>query len=70
MSGLPVCVGFGISSAEQVRQVCSFADGAIVGSAIVRRVAQGVQAGLQGERLIEHVAAFIDELLNGAKFIG
>lgn len=35
-SAMPVLVGFGISRREHVRQVCSYANGAIVGSAIVR----------------------------------
>ena len=34
----PVCVGFGISTPEQVAMIGDLADGAIVGSAIVRRV--------------------------------
>jgi tryptophan synthase alpha chain len=38
MSDLPVAVGFGISTAEQVRQVWRFADAAVIGSAIVRQV--------------------------------
>ncbi len=32
---LPVCVGFGISLPEHVKKICSFADGAVVGSALV-----------------------------------
>ena len=36
----PVCVGFGISSPEQVRRVAQAADGVIVGSALVRTIAQ------------------------------
>ena len=36
-----VCVGLGISTPEQVRDVISFADGAIVGSALVRALAEG-----------------------------
>ncbi len=36
----PVCVGFGISSPEQAAAVARFADGVIVGSAIVKLVEQ------------------------------
>lgn len=36
-----VCVGLGISTAEQVHDVVSFADGAIVGSALVRALSDG-----------------------------
>ena len=36
-SKLPVVVGFGISTPEQVRAVCALCDGAVVGSALVRR---------------------------------
>ena len=35
---LPVCVGLGVSDADQAAEVASFADGVIVGSAFVRRV--------------------------------
>jgi tryptophan synthase alpha chain len=38
VSDLPIAVGFGISTAEQVRQVWRFADAAVIGSAIVRQV--------------------------------
>ncbi len=36
-----VCVGLGISTADQVRDVCSYADGAIVGSHLVSALARG-----------------------------
>ncbi len=36
-SPIPVVVGFGISTPAHVRTVCSLCDGAVVGSAIVRR---------------------------------
>ncbi|MBW2541990.1 MAG: tryptophan synthase subunit alpha [Deltaproteobacteria bacterium] len=35
ISGIPVCVGFGISTPEQVAEVGRFADGAVVWSALV-----------------------------------
>jgi tryptophan synthase alpha chain len=34
----PIAVGFGISTPAQVRQVCEVADGAIVGSAVVKLI--------------------------------
>lgn len=34
----PVCVGFGVSNSFQVKQIYKFADGVIVGSAIVKKI--------------------------------
>lgn len=38
VSDLPIAVGFGISTPEQVRQVWRFADAAVIGSAIVSQI--------------------------------
>jgi tryptophan synthase alpha chain len=38
VTDLPVAVGFGISTAEQVRQVWRFADAAVIGSALVSQI--------------------------------
>ena len=38
LTDLPVCVGVGVSTGEQARQVAAYADGVIVGSAFVRRI--------------------------------
>ena len=38
VTDLPVAVGFGISNAEQVREVWQYADAAVVGSAVVAEV--------------------------------
>jgi tryptophan synthase alpha chain len=40
---LPICVGFGVSRAEQARAVAMLADGVVVGSAIVKAADEGVQ---------------------------
>jgi len=39
-TSLPVCVGFGISTPEQAAAVAEESDGAVIGSAIVRRIAE------------------------------
>ncbi len=67
VSGTPVCVGFGISNAEHVRQVCEVADGAIVGSAIVRRITEALDAGKPRRVVVETIAAFVDELAEGVR---
>lgn len=38
VTDLPVCVGLGVSTAEQAAEVAGYADGVIVGSAFVRRL--------------------------------
>lgn len=43
---LPICVGFGISSAAQATEVGRLADGVVVGSAMVRAASQGVQEAI------------------------
>jgi tryptophan synthase alpha chain len=46
-AGAPtVCVGIGISNPDQIRQVLGYADGAIVGTALVKALADGGVRGL------------------------
>jgi tryptophan synthase alpha chain len=42
---LPIAVGFGISTPDDVRKVASFADGVVVGTAAVRVIEAAKQAG-------------------------
>ena len=44
VSTLPVAVGFGIGTGAQAREAARFADGVVVGSALVRRLEEGVDA--------------------------
>jgi tryptophan synthase alpha chain len=51
---LPCCVGFGIKTPEQARDIARFADGAVVGSAIVTRLAE--------TKNVENVVGFCRDL--------
>ena len=62
-SGKPVCVGFGISTPSQVADVCGVADGAIVGSAIVRRMNAAVDQGRPQEEIVRIVVEFVEQLM-------
>lgn len=66
-TGLPVLVGFGISGRAQVQAVCGYADGAIVGSAIVRRMTEAIDQGRTSEQVVQDVSEFISELMSGLK---
>ena len=57
-SGLPVIVGFGVNTPEKSRAIAEVADGVVVGSAIVSRIAKGDSA--------QDVLAFVKSLSDGA----
>ena len=63
---LPICVGFGISGPDQVRQLVPVADGLIVGSAIVRRLSEAASRPraevVQRDRPVRRRAGAGDEL--------
>ncbi len=63
--GTPVFVGFGIGRPEQVRQVTEVADGAIVGSAIVKQVTASIEAGVGPEETARRVSDYVNELCGG-----
>jgi tryptophan synthase alpha chain len=58
-SDLPVAVGFGISTAGQIAETWTYADAAVVGSAIVREIEN---AGGENN-LVEKVGEFVRKLL-------
>lgn len=62
---VPVLVGFGVSTPEQVKLLSSVADGAIVGSALVRRVGELAAEGPEG--VAKGVERYIADLVNAAR---
>ncbi len=58
---LPCAVGFGISTPEQARTMAAKSDGAIVGSAIVKLIAQ------HGKNAAPHVGAYVKAMKDGVR---
>lgn len=59
VTDLPCAVGFGISTPKQAAEMAAIADGAIVGSAIVKIVAE------HGEDCIPYVAEYVRQMKEG-----
>jgi tryptophan synthase alpha chain len=58
---LPICIGFGISGPDQVRQLAPVADGLIIGSAIVRRLVEAINR--PRAEVVREIGQFIGELV-------
>ena len=58
---VPVCIGFGISEPEHVKLLAPVADGLIVGSAIVRRMAEVESQGR--EKTLQQIGDYVASLL-------
>ena len=67
-TALPVCVGFGVKTAEQARAIGAAADGVVVGTAIVNAVSGAVAAGGgQSADPAEAVGTLVRELSKGVR---
>ena len=53
---IPCAIGFGIAKPEQAKNVCQYADGAIVGSAIVKIVAE------YGKESVPYVGEYVKSM--------
>ena len=58
VSDVPVCVGFGVSTPEHAREIGRFADGVVVGSALI----EAIQRAGPGPAAIDAAARFVAEL--------
>ena len=63
VTSLPVCVGLGVSTREQAKEVAGYADGVIVGSAFIRLLlnAESEESGLIA------ISALAKDLANGVR---
>lgn len=60
---IPVCVGFGISTPEHATQIGAYADGVVVGSAIVDRI----EAAGSRDAAVDSVAKFVAQMKAGLR---
>jgi tryptophan synthase alpha chain len=58
VTDMPIAVGFGVSTKQQIEQVWQYADAAVVGSAIVNEIAKN-----DGQGVVESVETFVRSLL-------
>jgi tryptophan synthase alpha chain len=67
-TSLPVCVGFGIRTAENAAAIASKADGAVVGTAIVDAIAGSLDAdGKATAKTVGAVAGIVSSLAKGVR---
>ena len=65
---LPIAVGFGIKTPAQVAEVAAVADAAVVGSALVGKIAENLDAdGAPRPGLVAAVLTFVSDLAKGAR---
>jgi tryptophan synthase alpha chain len=62
-TAIPVVVGFGVSNPDHVREIAKNADGVVVGSAIVKRIADHGKS----PDLVERTVAFIQPLVDALR---
>ncbi len=63
VTNVPAAIGFGISTPQQVQEMAQYADGVIVGSAIVKICAQ------YGERCVPYVYDYVKEMKDAVRNI-
>lgn len=63
VTNVPAAIGFGISTPQQAREMAQYADGVIVGSAIVKICAQ------YGERCVPYVYDYVKEMKDAVRNI-
>jgi len=67
-TGLPVCVGFGVKTAEHARAIGASADGVVVGTAIVNQIASSLTAdGKASAATVAGVETLVMSLASGVR---
>ena len=59
LSNIPKCIGFGVSTPVQKKELEAYCDGVIVGSAIVRQIEECIQASLTDSQIAARLGNFV-----------
>ena len=65
LSPVPVVVGFGVKSAQQVRDLSAISSGVVVGSCLVQQIRLGLEQKLEETEIISRVCSVVDDLRQG-----
>lgn len=63
---LPIAVGFGIKTAEQIAEIGKIADAAVVGSALVNVIKAGLDGGQSNENIVQALHNLVRDLATGS----
>ena len=63
-SKLPIIAGFGIKNKNDVSEICKTADGAVIGSSIVKIIENNLN---NKEKMMNEISSFVEELKKGTK---
>ncbi len=64
MSKLPICVGFGIKTSNQIKDLNKFCDGCVVGSAIVNFIEEFDNGKVSEKIMLKNISNFLTNLKN------
>ena len=64
---LPIAVGFGIRSKEQVREMAGTADAAVVGSALVDVIRAGLENDASKDEIVRNLHGLVRDLASGTR---
>ena len=61
-TNLPIVIGFGIKNVKQAKEICQIADGAVIGSAIIKIIEQNLN---NSKKILTQISNFIKKLKKG-----
>ena len=61
-TNLPIVIGFGIKNVKQAKEICQIADGAVIGSAIIKIIEKNLN---NSKKILIQISSFIKKLKKG-----